>query len=352
MFDYYTLADSEQIRFYQLPKELVKNERFKTLTDSAKILYSLLRDRVSLSVKNNWVDELGRVYIIFTLAEIMENLGCADQKATKSMKELQKMGLVESIRRGLGKPNVIYVKNFATDLKNTKESHQTLVSTQIRENHESGLVKITNPDSLKSRIMIRENHDQSILILNDTDLTDTESKSASKSDCEILHKEEDMTMTSTLDVSLDLGFIKEEGLATTVADKSTGLQSPPNVNTVNDDYTTYRIILQDNIEYSHYLTHRKEDVELVEELINCILDVICTKGDTVKINGEDKNRQMVISQYLKINSLDIDHILSKYREQRHRITHLHSYLKTMLYTVKQEANAWAENAVRADGLVW
>jgi hypothetical protein len=91
---------------------------------------------------------------------------------------------------------------------------------------------------------------------------------------------------------------------------------------------------------------------MVDELVNCMLDVILTEGDKVKINGELKSRPMVISQYLKINSRDIEHVLTKYREQRHKITHVHNYLKTMLYAVKQEANAGAENAVRADGLVW
>ena len=147
MFDYYTIADSEQVRYYQLPRELVKNEIFKKLSDSAKILYALLRDRISLSVKNNWVDEKGRVYIIFTLAEIMDDLGCADQKATKSMKELQKIGLVESLRRGQGKPNLIYVKNFATGLIGTVEPLGNPVNPQIRDFHESRIVKITSLNS-------------------------------------------------------------------------------------------------------------------------------------------------------------------------------------------------------------
>lgn len=147
MFDYYTVADSEQIRFYQLPRELVKHERFKSLSDSAKILYALLRDRVSLSVKNNWVDEFGRVYIIFTLAEMMEDLGCANQKATKSMKELQKIGLVENVRRGLGKPNILYVKNFASDLGDSLKTPTNPINTLNHENHESGVIKIRIQES-------------------------------------------------------------------------------------------------------------------------------------------------------------------------------------------------------------
>ena len=73
-------------------------------------------DRVSLSVKNQWIDKKGRVYIIFTLEEIMEELGCANQKATKLVVELEeKAGLIERKRQGLGKPTLIYVKNFSRE---------------------------------------------------------------------------------------------------------------------------------------------------------------------------------------------------------------------------------------------
>ena len=68
---------------------------------------------MGLSAKNGWLDGQGRVYIIFPVQEVMDALGCADNKATKLFRELEKFGLIERKRRGLGKPNLIYVKNFA-----------------------------------------------------------------------------------------------------------------------------------------------------------------------------------------------------------------------------------------------
>ena len=116
-----------------------------------------------------------------------------------------------------------------------------------------------------------------------------------------------------------------------------------------NEYTTYREILHRNIDYDRYL--RVEERTLVDELMDCILDVICTKGETVRINGEDKSREMVKGQYLKLNNDDIEHVLSRYKGQKHQITHVHSYLKTMLYTVRQENGHYYTNAVRVDGLV-
>ena len=93
-----------------------RDQWFPTLVDlstDAKTLYGILLDRMGLSVKNGWLDEQGRVYIIFPVQEVMDALGCADNKATKLFRELEKFGLIERKRRGLGKPNLIYVKNFA-----------------------------------------------------------------------------------------------------------------------------------------------------------------------------------------------------------------------------------------------
>lgn len=89
-------------------------------------------DRVSLSLKNMWIDKSRRVYIIFTLKEVMDTLNCGDKKATRLMGELEKCGLIERDRRGLGKPNLIYVKNFNSGVP-PNERFQT------RQNDDSGV---------------------------------------------------------------------------------------------------------------------------------------------------------------------------------------------------------------------
>jgi hypothetical protein len=112
-YDYFYGAQAEQFSFYRIPKALFTDAQFKDLSTDAKVLYGILLDRMSLSLKNHWLDEQNRVYIIFTLEEIMESLNCANQKATRLMVELEKkVGLIERKRQGLGKPCLIYVKNF------------------------------------------------------------------------------------------------------------------------------------------------------------------------------------------------------------------------------------------------
>ena len=113
MLDYFYGQSGEMFSYFRVPKILFRDIRFKDLSTDAKTLYGILLDRMSLSVKNGWLDGQGRVYIIFPIQEVMDALGCADNKATKLFRELESAGLVERKRRGLGKPNLIYVKNFA-----------------------------------------------------------------------------------------------------------------------------------------------------------------------------------------------------------------------------------------------
>ena len=113
MFDYFYGQSGEMFSYFRVPKILFRDIKFKDLSNDAKTLYGILLDRMGLSVKNGWLDEQGRVYIIFPVQEVMDALGCADNKATKLFRELEKFGLIERKRRGLGKLNLIYVKNFA-----------------------------------------------------------------------------------------------------------------------------------------------------------------------------------------------------------------------------------------------
>lgn len=102
---------SEPVAFYRVPKFLFMNEKFGMLSSEAKLLYSIFLDRMALSLKNDWVDGQGRVYIIYTLEEIMQTIHCANQKATRLMRQLEKAGLIEQKQYARGCPKKIYVKD-------------------------------------------------------------------------------------------------------------------------------------------------------------------------------------------------------------------------------------------------
>ena len=112
-YDYFYGQQADQFSFYRIPKVLFTDEAFDAISIEAKLLYGILLDRMNLSAKNGWLDKDGRVYIIFTVDEVKESLRCSNKKAAKTLDELEyTVGLIERRRRGLGKPNLLYVKNF------------------------------------------------------------------------------------------------------------------------------------------------------------------------------------------------------------------------------------------------
>ena len=117
-FRYYYKNQAEQFNFYKIPKVLFTDPRFKGLSAEAKILYGLMLDRMSLSMKNGWMDSQNRIYIYFTLEDALELMGCGQGKAVRLFAELDSVkgiGLIERKKQGQGKPAKIYVKNFLED---------------------------------------------------------------------------------------------------------------------------------------------------------------------------------------------------------------------------------------------
>ena len=111
-FDYYYGSQADQFSFIRIPRMLLTEDTFEKLTLQAKILYSILLDRMTLSMKNGWFDEENRAYIIYPISEIQKDLGFSKKKAMDYLAELQMFGLVEKKKRGYGLPSIIYVKSF------------------------------------------------------------------------------------------------------------------------------------------------------------------------------------------------------------------------------------------------
>ena len=276
MYDYFYGAESEQFSFYRIPKVLFTEERFKAISAEAKVLYGLLLDRMSLSAKNGWQDKENRVYIIFTIEDIMEAMGCADQKAGKLLYELEsKCGLIERKRQGLGKPNLIYVKNFVTP------SESRFLN---RENHDSGEVKITDQEPLKSRSNNTEN--------NNTERSDTDS----------------FPFTS---------FREDHGRET-------------KRNDVNHR-ERYREILSENISYEILLQDYPLDRDILTEILELMVDTVCTTRSTVRISGDDKPAEVVKSQFLKLDSEHIRFAMDGLKDNTTRIRNMRQYLLATLY---------------------
>ena len=152
-FEYFYGNQAEQFAFYRIPKLLITSPEFKRVSDSAKLLYGLMLDRMSLSIKNGWVDDENRAFIYFTTNDVMEQMCCGTEKATKLLAELdveKGIGLIERKKQGQGKPAIVYLKKFYVD-DNGNDRNARLSETEI-------------PDFRKSKVQTFGN--RNVIIIN------------------------------------------------------------------------------------------------------------------------------------------------------------------------------------------
>ena len=150
-------------RFFRVPKQLFESPFYKKMSADSKLLYAILKDRFDLSVKNNWIDEEGNIYFIFTVEEIGEMLGCGKDKVIKLKKELKKYDLLEEVRQGLNKPNLIYLGS----LKAEKVSKPLKIA-------EVGKTDFQNSENQSSRNLKNRSQEVGKSESNDTEYSDTD----------------------------------------------------------------------------------------------------------------------------------------------------------------------------------
>ena len=161
--DYYKNNEILENSYYQIPQELFVNSLYKEkLNSDSKILYAFLLDRLSLSQRNYWFDEYGRVYLIFTREEVQNKLCLSEKTVTKAFKQLLEVNLIAEKRQGLGKPNLIYVGKIQHEeiIANTEQENLQVLNSK---NYGSVEVKNTtldteilptiNPNNIKTNII-------------------------------------------------------------------------------------------------------------------------------------------------------------------------------------------------------
>lgn len=335
-FDYFRGMEAEQYSFYSVPKVLFTAECFKSLSCEAKVLYGLMLDRMSLSIKNRWFDEEDRVYIIFTVEEIAELLNCGTQKAVKLMKELddnQGIGLIEKKRLGLGKPNVIYVKNFILKEKCSPEQRgkapENLGNTQNSENHNSRIVKTTNQELPESQFKNDENHTSRIVEITTQEVPNSQSNNTDINNTDF--NETDFNEIDSIQsyLSPSAGEVRPVG------------------EDVIERMETYRALIQENIDYECFLDRReKEDVD---ELIELMVEILMMPDDSVvRIGGADKPVSVVKSRFLKLTYSHIEYVLFSLHRNTSKVANIRAYLLTTLYNSSMTMNHYYQAEVNHD----
>lgn len=175
-FDYYYGLEAEQFTFYRIPRLLIKDERFRGLSSDAKLLYGLMLDRMSLSIKNAWLDEENKAYIIYPVNDVIADLACGKERAIKVLAELDStkgIGLIERVRRGLGKSDIIYVKKLfsGTDSSENIDSYPDDKEADLQKSeNQTSEVGRSDLRGRENRLQEVEKTDPSYIDINKTDI--------------------------------------------------------------------------------------------------------------------------------------------------------------------------------------
>lgn len=304
-FDYFYGGESEQFSYYRIPRLLVTGAQFKFLSTDAKLLYGLMLDRMGLSLKNQWYDAVGRVFIYYPLEEIMEALNCGHNKAVRLLAELDKnsgIGLIERVKQGQGKPTIIYVKRFAS-----RKLPVICPADDFR------LPETGSPDFPKSEI--KTSHNQKARL--------PESGSADFPKEEAFIYSKNQTDKSYLYPSIH--------------------QSEEPVDTM--DRNRCRALVKENIGYIAFSSLNRPEVD---ELVELITDALCSPQASFRIGGVQMKSQIVKERLSQLQQSHIEYVLDCMRKNTTQVRNIRGYLLTALYNAPTTIEHYYQAAVQHD----
>jgi hypothetical protein len=326
--DYYYGLEAEQFTFYRIPRLLIKDERFKDLSNDAKLLYGL-------SMKSGWVDEQNRAYIIYSIDGIMEDLGCGNQKATKVLSELDSqkgIGLIEKVRRGLGKPDIIYVKNFAS-IKSTnrdEKTPETQENTQRCENHTSRNVKTTFQEMGKSHSQKCENHTSRNVKITFPEMWKSHANYNYNNNTEYNN-----INNNIYNNIYPINHINQS-------------ESEQMIDEI-DDSKAYIEIIKENLDYEHHMRNDDDGKRcLFVELYETICDVVCHKRRQIRIGGEDYPYETVREKFLQLRDSHLEYVIACMKNTTKKIANIKQYMITALYNSLNTINHYYQQEVNYD----
>lgn len=392
-FDYFRGMEAEQYSFYRVPKVLFTAECFKSLSCEAKVLYGLMLDRMSLSIKNRWFDDEDRVYIIFTVDEIAELMNCGTQKAVKLIKELDTsngIGLIEKKRLGLGKPNVIYVKNFMikeipnqlmktdnvqkqeeyfseetvmgenageiadmqsegnfreeiANLQKQEEQRGKSAISQNCENHHSKIVKITNQELSESQFKNSENHNSGMMKTTNQEFPESKFNNYENQNSGMMKMEiQEFPKSQSNKTDINKTDFSETDIIQSYQIQSGSLVSHDKRDVI-EEMKIYRELIQERIEYKY---HEQEDVD---ELVELMVEVMMMPDDsTIRIAGVDKPVALVKNRFMKLNYSHIEYVLFCLHRNTTKVGNIKAYLLTTLYNAPLTISNYYQAEVNHD----
>lgn len=351
-FNYYYGSEAEQFTFIRVPKAIVKNPEFKDLSNEAKLLYGILLDRMSLSIKNGWFDELNRAYIIYQITEIMDDMGLTKKMAMKYLSELEDFGLVEKRRRGLGKPNLIYVMNFTIerDYSNRNIQENTEQNSEIpREN--AGTSRSVDLGTSGGAYM---GTSRGVDLGTSRSVEMGTSRGADLEPQEVPTREP-INNTYKSDTNINNNYINN----TNQSDKSNLILSSTQDETKAQDEIRlefspereaelYRHLIKRNIEFDCLVERYPHEQPLIEGIVDLIVETIVSKNDYIVIASDKYPKELVKSKFCKLDFTHIEYVLTCMANNTTKVKNIKKYLLAALFNSPTTINSYYHAEVNHD----
>ena len=321
--EFYYGQEAEQFTFYRLPKALMTDNRFKEVSNNAKLLYGLMLDRMGLSARSGWFDEENRVYIKYAVKSIMEDLNCSKMTAVGLLKELQAIGLIDMVQKS-GLANIIYVINFVSESKSASKGEKDALDQSNNCTSKESVPVELDKHKNETGIEIRPVHqdDQSESMTG----TGTESGQAVVQNMDPNNKE----------------------LSNTELSNNHPITLSREVEPM-DEAEAYMQLIRENIEYDAMMSCKTwRDRVTYEELYQLICDVVCVPRKTIRIGGEDYPYNLVKSKFLKLTSSNLEYVISCMNNNTTKISNIRAYLITALYNAPNTINSYYQAEVNYD----
>lgn len=284
---YFYGREADQYSFYKIPKLLFTEEYFKKISVEAKVLYGLMLDRMSLSVKNEWLDTEGRAYIYYSLDDIMEALGCSNKKAITIMKELDSdagIGLIEKKRQGQGKPTMIYVKQFMLSEAQNVQKCKNDMSRSEKNTH----LEVKKLHTNKTNI-------------NNTEFNNTKSN---------------LIISGNDEIGLD---VKE-----------------------------YAELIRENIDIDGLLEKYPYDQNLINGIYDMVLETVLCRNETILIASNEYPAELVKSRFMKLTGSHIEYAINCMRTNTTKVKNIKKYMMAALFNAPSTMSGYFQAEANHD----
>lgn len=306
---YFYGREADQYSFYKIPKLLFTEEYFKKISVEAKVLYGLMLDRMSLSVKNEWLDTEGRAYIYYSLDDIMEALGCSNKKAITIMKELDSdagIGLIEKKRQGQGKPTMIYIKQFMLS-----EAQNVQKCKNYTSREKMGISEVKNLHILKCK----------------NDMSRSEKNT---------HLEVKKLHTNKTNIN-NTEFNNTKSNLIISGDDEIGL-----------DVKEYAELIRENIDLDGLIEKYPYDQNLINGIYDMVLETVLCRNETIFIASNEYPAELVKSRFMKLTGSHIEYAINCMMTNTTKVRNIKKYMMAALFNAPSTMSGYFQAEANHD----